>query len=138
MGRLVSAEGVRIDPKDLEAILSLKDKRSSTVGGVPQILGFLSYYRAYLPNFSSVAKPLYELLQVKGSSEATQGKPKRNKGAQMPSRDPVHWTDGHQRVLEQLIDTLSHPPVLAYSDFELPYILHADASAQGLDAVLYQ
>lgn len=132
VGRLISADGVRIDPKDIDAITSLKEKRPSTVGEVRKLLGFLSYYRAYIQNLSSIAKPIYELLKVKESSAVAHGKPKRGRGAQLPSRTPVQWTDEHQRILEQLIDTLAHPPVLAYPGFKLPFVLHTDVSEQGL------
>ena len=54
VGRLVSAEGVKVDPKDL-----------SPVGEVRQLLGFLSYYRTYVQDFSRIAKPLYDLLKSK-------------------------------------------------------------------------
>ena len=138
VGRLVSADGVRIDPKDIEAVLSLREKRPTTVGDLRKLLGFLSYYRMYLQDFSRIAKPIYELLQVKGNPVATQGKLKKGKGAQLPSKTPIQWTDSHQTILEQLIDILSHPPVLAYPDFELPFTLHTDACQQGLGAVLYQ
>lgn len=43
VGRLVSADGVRVDPKDIEAVQALKHKRPQTVGDVRQLLGFLSY-----------------------------------------------------------------------------------------------
>lgn len=65
VGRLVSAEGVRIDPKDLEAVRSLTTRTPQTVGDVRRLLGFLSYYRAFIQDFSRVAKPLYKLLQAK-------------------------------------------------------------------------
>lgn len=64
VGRRVSAEGVRIDPKDLEAVVSLKTKTPQTVGDIRRILGFLSYYRSYIKDFSRVARTLYEVLQA--------------------------------------------------------------------------
>lgn len=64
VGRLVSADGVRIDLKDLEAIYALRDKTPATVGDVRRVAGFLSYYRTYIQDFSRIAKPIYELLQV--------------------------------------------------------------------------
>lgn len=138
VGRLVSADGVRIDPKDIEAIQALEDKVPNTVGEVRKLLGFLSYYRTYIQDFSRTAKPMYELLQSKNTVTALpQPRPKRGKGAQLSSRTPIQWTEEHQRSVNQLLNTLSNPPALAYPDFDLPYVLHTDASEQGLGAVLY-
>lgn len=77
VGRLVSAEGVKMDPKDLEAVRALKNKTPQTVGDVRQLLGFLSYYRTYMQDFSRIAKPLYDLLQSK--TDASQPKPTQGK-----------------------------------------------------------
>lgn len=44
----------------------------------------------------------------------------------------------HQGILCQLINTLNNPPVLACPDFDLLFVVHIDASEQGLGAVLYQ
>lgn len=137
VGRLVSAEGVRIDPKDLEAVRSLTTRTPLTVGDVRRLLGFLSYYRAFIQDFSRTAKPLYELLQVKpGTTRDTHRK--KAKGPQVPSRTPVEWTRDHQQILEELIGMLASPPILAYPDFSLPFTLHTDASERGLGAILYQ
>ncbi|KAK2908370.1 hypothetical protein Q8A73_009443 [Channa argus] len=141
VGCLVSAEGVRIDPKDLEAVYALKDTTPNTVGDVRRIAGFLGYYRSYIQDFSRLAQPIYELLQPKVNPEVQTGGRRgvqKVRGAQLPSRTPVTWTMRHQEALCKLIDMLANPPVLAYPDFELPFVLHTDASDKGLGAVLYQ
>ena len=51
---------------------------------------------------------------------------------------PIVWTQEHQKVLETLLDCLTSPPVLAFPDFESPFLLNTDAFADGLGAVLYQ
>jgi hypothetical protein len=134
----VSADGVRVDPKDVEAVQALKEKTPRTVGDVRRLLGFLSYYRTYVQDFSRIARPLYELLQIKKSPP--EPKPARGKpqGPQLHSRTPVKWNSEHQQILERLINILTNPPVLGYPDFNQPFILHTDASQQGLGAVLYQ
>lgn len=101
-----------------------------------KLTGFLGYYHSYIQDFSRIAKPIYELLQGK-SEQVAPGRGK-SKGPQLPSRTPVDWAAKHQEALEQLISLLVSPPVLAYPDFNLPFVLHTDASDQGLGAVLYQ
>ncbi len=96
MGRLVSGEGVRIDPKDLNAILSLKEKSPSTIGEVRRLLGFLSYYRSYIHDFSRIGKPIYDLLQVKNNdAHVVMNKINKTEGKsnQLPSKTPVVWTE---------------------------------------------
>lgn len=57
VGRLVSTDDVWVDPKEIEAVQAFKHKRPQTVGEVQQLLCFLSYYRTYVQDFSSIAKP---------------------------------------------------------------------------------
>ncbi|KAI5109307.1 hypothetical protein C0J45_0704, partial [Silurus meridionalis] len=138
VGRLVSAEGIRIDPRDLEAVKTLTSKTPQTVGEVRKLTGFLGYYRSYIQDFSRIAKPIYELLQTKSGKTRIPVRGKSAGGPQLPSREPVSWTAVHQGALEQLVTLLTSPPVLAYPDFHLPFTLHTDASDRGLGAVLYQ
>lgn len=143
LGRIVSAEGSKVDPADTEAVRSLKDKKPKTVGELRRILGLLSYYRQYIKDFSCIANPLYGLLkntpeenaQLKNSLRHAKTKTMKTG---VPSSKPIAWTDEHQSIIEQLIDCLLQPPVLAFPDFSQPFVLHTDASAQGLGAVLYQ
>lgn len=135
--RLVSADGVRVDPKDVQAVQALIDKTPQTVGDVRRLLGFLSYYCACVQNFSCIARPLYKLYKVKSSSPQPMPTKGKTKGPQMPSRTPVEWKGEHQQILEQLINMLTSPPVLTYPDFYSPFIPHTTASQLGLGAVKY-
>ena len=56
----------------------------------------------------------------------------------MPSSPPVLWDKRHQNALEELLNHLVNPPILGYPDFCQPFLLYADASQQGLGAVLCQ
>lgn len=136
MYHVLLTDGVRVDPNDIEAVQALKKKIPETIGDVRRLLGFLSFYRAYVQDFSQMASPLYELLQVKSSSSPLKPARGKAKGPQLSSRTPVEWTSEHQKVLERIINVLTNPPVLAYPDFEQPFVLHLDASQQGLGAVL--
>ena len=51
---------------------------------------------------------------------------------------PFQWTSYCQNSFECLKCLLASPPVLAYPDFEATFILHTDASGDGLGAVLEQ
>ena len=68
-------------------------------------------------------------------------KPKKRKQSnkfQVPSKTPVVREEKHKQALNVLIDSLTSPPVMAYSDFSKPFILHTDASEEGLGSVFYQ
>ena len=44
----------------------------------------------------------------------------------------------HQKAVETLLDRFVSSPILGYSDFSKPFVLHIDTSQEGLRAVLYQ
>ena len=51
---------------------------------------------------------------------------------------PLQWGEAQQIVFNTIKEKLSSPPILAFADFSKPFILHTDASTEGLCAVLYQ
>ena len=147
LGRIVSEEGFQIDPADTTAVKSLKEKTPSTVSEVRKLLGFLGYFRSFIRDFARIAKPLYQRLEGNHlSSPTVLNKQKKNvkqrirkkKSTSPLSMQPIVWTQEHQEFLEILLVCLTSPPVLAFPDFELPFLLNTDASADGLGAVLYQ
>ena len=92
-------------------------------------MGLLSVYRRFVPNFSRVAKPLYEIL--KGVQDT-------GKKGHAKSSCPVEWGSEQQKATEDLIEIITSFQVMSYPDFEKPFVLHTDASYDGLGSVLYQ
>ena len=123
LGRIVSGDGYSLDPEDTVAVHNLAKQKPETVGDVRKVLGFLSYYRQYIQDFSRIAKPLYDLMAGPDP---------------LVSNHRVTWTDEHQERLDLLIHQLTSPPVMAFPDFTKPFVLHTDASQEGIGAVLYQ
>lgn len=141
LGRVVSSNSYTMDPAEVALVQALKERVPKTVGDLRKMLGFLSYYRAYIPNFSRIAKPLYQLLTItpeKRLSEESKSMRKpvtiKNKG-NLPPNTPIDWTHTHQNALYFLIDKLTEPPILGYPDQTQPFILHCDASQEGLGAI---
>lgn len=123
LGRLVSADGHRPDPKNVDAVTSQLKKKVATVQDVRKLMGLIGYFRKSIPNFSQIAKPIYGLLK---------DHPARKDKTQ------VQWGAEHHNALEVLIHHLTSAPIMAYPDYNHPFILHTDASKQGLGCALYQ
>ena len=82
---------------------------------VRSFLGFVSYYRRFIPNFSKVAKPLNQLLQ---NLEGTPSQKKKLKAYRGPEQ---------QEAFETLQKLCTQSPILAYANFKAPFVLHTDA-----------
>lgn len=80
IGHMVSGDGVQIDPKDIEAVVSLKVRKPCTVGDVRALLGFLGYYRSFIQDFSQIARPLFELLQSPAETDTSSIKNLKRQG----------------------------------------------------------
>ena len=118
LGHIVGHKGVATDPKKIEAVTEWP--RPTTVTEVRSFLGFVGYYRRFIPNFSKVAKPLNILSQ---NLEGTSNQKKKFK---------VQWGPEQQEAFETLQVLCTEAPILAYADFKAPFILHTDASIDGL------
>ena len=96
---------------------------------VRQFLGFTGYYRRFIKGYAALARPLNDLLV--GHSPKDDKKNSKKKV-------PFVWGPEQEEAFSKLKDKLTEPPVLAYANYQLPFVIHTDASATGLGAVLYQ
>ena len=131
LGRLISKDGYRPDPEDVKELEKCKVPPTN-VGKLRSLLGFLGYYRTYIKDFSRRVRPVYDLLQKDGQNGASSGK------KQLDSKAKINWTASHQKIVDEIVDYLKSPNVIAYPDFSKPFIVHTDASQDGLGAALYQ
>ncbi|GJP49509.1 hypothetical protein CLOM_g8708, partial [Closterium sp. NIES-68] len=115
LGHMVSAQGVHVDPKKIEAVRRWKTPEN--VKELQQFLGFANYYNRFVPQYEKIAAPLTNLL-------------KKN--------TPYKWEPKHQEAVEQLKQALTSAPVLILPDPERDYVIEADASDQAVGAVLMQ
>ncbi|KAJ7998494.1 hypothetical protein DPEC_G00205510 [Dallia pectoralis] len=121
LGHVISSEGIKVDSEKVSALEAWPVPKS--VKEVRQLIGFMSYYRRFVPKFAQIAKPLHALMGSKDNMRAS---------------ELFMWSSECQTAFDNLRQCLMSPPVLAYPDFGLPFILTTDGSQQGLGAVLSQ
>ena len=89
--------------------------KPTNVAELRSFLGLVNYYGKFLPNLSSTAAPLYELLR-----KSTAWK----------------WSDRQQTAFQKLKDCLQSANLLVHFDSRKEIILACDASPYGVGAVL--
>lgn len=118
LGYIVDAHGLRTDPDKVKAILDFPTPVNRKE--VKRFLGTASWYRRFIPQFSTVAGPLNKLTSNKKNAPAFQ------------------WTPEADKAFLELKTKLVQAPVLACPDFNLPFEVHTDASNFGIGAMLAQ
>ena len=121
LGHIVSKEGIKTDPKKIEAIEKWPVPKMVTE--VRSFLGFTNYYCKFIPRYAPVAKPLNQLVSGDNANK---------------KKTVDNWTSECQDAFEHLKHLCGQTPIFAYADYTKPFWLHTDASESGLGAVLYQ
>ena len=115
LGHIVSVDGLSTDPEKTSAVANWPTPTNLTE--VRSFIGFCSYYRKFVKDFSGVAKPLSKLTE---------------KGVKFV------WTPECETAVQQLKQLLTHSPVLGFPREEGELILDTDASDFAVGAVLSQ
>lgn len=115
LGHIVSRDGVHTDPRKTAKVAEWP--KPTNKKEVQQFLGLANYYRRFVKDFSSIAKPLHRLTEKTAKFE---------------------WTTECQAAFEDLRHRLVTAPVLAFPDYSRPFLLDTDASGTGIGAVLSQ
>lgn len=112
LGHVFTNEGIRPDPKKIEAIKAFPVPK--TVRDIRSFIGLSSYYRRFIKSYAQIATPLNELTR---------------------KVVPFVWTEKHQNSFDTLRQALCMEPVLIYPDFlnhsylvamrvKLPYVVY--------------
>ncbi|XP_068213208.1 uncharacterized protein [Palaemon carinicauda] len=126
---ILASETVRFLGHEIQGgTLSLQETNISKIQSAPKpktkkevrsFLGLTGFYRAYVPNYATIAAPLSDLTK-KGKSNV------------------VQWQEPQEKAYNSLKSILVNKPVLRLPDLNRRFILRTDASDVGLGAVLLQ
>ncbi len=104
LGHAVSESGLTPQEAKIKAVKEMKAPLNQS--GLRTVLGFLSYYRCYVPDFSSMAQPLNSLLAGKAAWQ---------------------WGPDQQQALEALKEEMCRPgKILRHLDPKREILLHTD------------
>ena len=115
IGHLLTADGLKPDPKKIEAIMMMP--KPTDVQSVKRFLGMANYLSKFLPHLSTVTEPLRRL---------------EDKLVEW------HWNEVHERAFTDVKQLITNHPVLRFYDVSKEVTLQCDASQSGLGAALLQ
>ena len=115
LGHYISGQGLEPIPEKLQSLQEMPPPTDLTE--TRKFLGFVGYYRKFIPKYSDIARPLTNLTR----------------------KDiPFEWTKACQAAFEMLKEYLLKEPILKYPKPDQPYILYTDASKYAWAGVLTQ
>ncbi|XP_019197771.1 PREDICTED: uncharacterized protein LOC109191615 [Ipomoea nil] len=114
LGHIISKDGLQTDPSKLDAVAAWPTPLS--IKALRGFLGLAGYYRRFIKGYGIISKPLTDMLK----------------------KDAFHWSTESMQAFEALKKALCNPLVLALPDFHKEFVVEADASYNGMGAVLIQ
>ena len=115
MGHLLTPEGLKPDPRKIEAIVALPEPEDVTA--LKRFLGMVNYLSKFMPHLSEMTEPLRRL---------------EDKDTEW------QWLTQHKVAFNTVKKYLTESPVLKYYSVNDEVTIQCDASDTGLGAVLLQ
>ena len=115
LGKLATRDGLAVDPKKIEAVISWPVPTNKW--DVESFLGFVNYHHHHIKDYAKLAAPLYHITGKKVEFE---------------------WGESQQAAFETLREALVCAPILAYPNATDDFILDTDASGTAIGAELIQ
>ena len=103
LGHVLTEEGLSVDPAKIEAMTEWQSP--SNVKEVRSFLGLAGYYRKFVEGFSSIARPMTQLLKKDKKFE---------------------WTPKCEESFQELKKRLTTAPVLATLDIHKEFVIYCD------------
>jgi hypothetical protein len=114
LGHMVGKDGVRVDPKKIEAMQDWPHPK--TLKSLCRFIGLTGYYRKFLKNYGKIVAPLTTLLK----------------------KNSFTWTPVVSQSFQTLKMAMCTTPVLALPNFTKTFVLECDALRKGTGVVLMQ
>ena len=128
LGYILSREGIKPQPKKVQAILALTPPQN--VKQLRMFLGIVQYYRDIWARCSEILALLSDSVGECGHTKVT----KDNKTKKQLS----HWDPVHQQAFDTVKATISRDVTLAYPDYSQGFEIYTDSSKLQLGAIIIQ
>ncbi|MGL5707932.1 MAG: reverse transcriptase domain-containing protein [Aeromonas sp.] len=116
LGLILSHEGFKPDISRVQEFKQLPPPK--TMRQLQKILGFLNWFRPFIPNLSTILVPITDKTQ-KNSHK-------------------FEWTLQDKKIIDSVYEKIENATILSYPNFNEPFYLDVDASEKGIGSILYQ
>lgn len=115
LGDILTKDGVKIDPEKVNQVMQMAEPRN--ISEIQSFMGTCNCFRRFVPNFTTVIKPINMLLRKDQRFE---------------------WSNECQESFENIKRLISNAPVLSYPDNNKQYFVDIDSSDYAISATLSQ